>query len=82
MVGVSKKDGSKKYIYIYAGEREKPEWVGVRHPRVKQTFKKIFFLFRKKHNDPGNFFASSFLHKEKIPLTHRRSSKYDDDREI
>ena len=27
-------------------------------------------------NDIGNFFASYFLHKDKILLTHRRSSKY------
>ena len=27
-------------------------------------------------NDSGNIFASSFLRKDKNPLTHRKSSKY------
>ena len=78
---------AKKQEYIYSGEWETPEgvggWVGGRHPRVKQTFKNnLFFLFRKKHNDPGNFSASSFLQRERIPLTHRRSSKNDTGQKI
>ena len=32
--------------------------------------------------DTGNLFASSFLRKDKIPLTHRRRSKYDASQEI
>ena len=80
--GGSKKDGSKKkQEYIYAEERETPEGVGgwvSGTPESNKRLKTIsFFLFRKKQNDPGNFFASSFLRREKKPLTHYRSSKYD-----
>ena len=33
-------------------------------------------------NDLGNLFSSYFLQKDKNPLTHRRSSKYNDGQEI
>ena len=40
-------------------------WVGVRHPRVKQTFKKIFYLFRKNTMIRETFLPHLFFIKKK-----------------
>ena len=39
-------------------------------------------IHRSGEDTPGNIFASYYLWKEKTPLTHHRSSKYDTGQEI